>query len=56
MSNSQGVHRTGDATTDHDLQRWLALNAVRVIHKHDALDLLPMLFAPLNPTPKGSRL
>jgi hypothetical protein len=56
MSNSQGVHRTGNATTDHDLERVMALQAIRVLAMHDALDLADMLFAPLNPTPKGSRL
>ena len=45
------VHRTGAATTDHqDVQRTVQLQAIRVLAKYDALDLLDCLFAPLSPT------
>lgn len=32
------------------VERDLALHAIRVLAKNDALDLAPMLFAPLGPT------
>ena len=37
------------ATQTKPMPRELELHAIRVLAKYDALDLVPMLFAPLNP-------
>jgi hypothetical protein len=37
------------ATKTEPMKRELQLHAIRVLAKHGALDLVPMLFAPLNP-------
>jgi hypothetical protein len=38
------------ATQTKATKRELQLHAIRVLAKHDALDLVPMLFAPMGPT------
>lgn len=37
-------------TKDRTVTREQQLQAIRVLAKHDALDLAPMLFAPMGPT------
>ena len=39
------------ATKVLPMPRDLQLHAIRVLAKHDALDLAPMLLAPTNPSP-----
>jgi hypothetical protein len=41
------VYSTGEATIDRDWERDMNVRCVRVLHRHAALDLLPMLFGPL---------
>ena len=39
------------ATQSNPIPRELQLHAIRVLAKHGALDLAPMLLAPMNPSP-----
>jgi hypothetical protein len=48
------LFRTGNATVDHFNERSKQLQAIRVLHKHDALDLLEMLMAPLSDVDRWS--